>query len=180
MNTGRTPAGAALVTPPPATVLPYRSEQLSTLLEVFSLWSSGTFISRLASSVGVELDQSCITAVTHLAWHGDQRASQLAARLHIGPSAISKLTNRLGRAGLVERAADPSDSRAVLLRLTSAGNEVAHALVDAGDAMMSNIMSNWADDDRADFNRLLRRFRDDALAQAADPAQASPSATSRK
>ncbi|MFD5600972.1 MarR family winged helix-turn-helix transcriptional regulator [Leucobacter sp. NPDC058333] len=176
MNTGEATTAKA-TTPLPTTSLPYRSEQLSTLLEVFSLWSSGTFIGRLASSVGVELDQTCISAVTHLAWHGDQRASQLAARLHIGPSAISKLTNRLGRAGLVARVADPSDSRAILLRLTSAGSDVAQTLVDAGDAMMSDIMRDWTDDDRADFNRLLRRFRDDALSQAAYPTQASQPAT---
>lgn len=165
--------------------LAYRSEQLAALLEVFSVWSSGTFIRGLAVGAGVDLDATSIVAVTVLARDGEQRASVLAARLRVGPSAISKLSNRLGAHGLVEKRRDPHDSRATLLRLTPAGTAATAALVQAGDAMMADLMGHWSDDDRADFNRLLHRFRDDAMAHASRvetpaPAPTTPQKTPQK
>ncbi|WP_085368924.1 MarR family winged helix-turn-helix transcriptional regulator [Leifsonia sp. NCR5] len=153
--------------------LPYRSGQLAALLEVFALWSSGAFIRGLAGRVGVELDTTAIVAITLLARDGEQRASTLASRLHVGASAISKLSARLGAHGLVEKRDDPEDSRATLLRLTEDGTAAANALVDAGDAMMADLLQTWPDRDRDDFRRLLQRFRDEAVAYAAgvsDPA----------
>lgn len=159
----------------------YRSEQLAALLEVFSVWSSATFIRGLAAGAGVDLDATSIVAVTLLTRDGDQRASALAARLGVGASAISKVSNRLGLLGLAEKAPDPHDSRATLLRLTPAGTDVAAALVEAGDAMMTDVMHDWPEIDRAHFDRLVRRFRDDALAQAVGvEAAALPSIPSRK
>jgi DNA-binding MarR family transcriptional regulator len=144
----------------------YRSEQLGALLEVFSLWSSGTFIRGLAIGAGVDLDATAIVAVTVLARDGEQRASVLASRLHVGASAISKLSGRLGSHGLIEKRPDPDDSRATLLRLTPEGTAATTALTQAGDAMMADLMRRWSDSDRADFNRLLHRFRDDAREHA--------------
>ncbi|KRC49158.1 hypothetical protein ASE16_10235 [Leifsonia sp. Root227] len=146
--------------------LPYRSGQLAALLEVFSLWSSGAFIRGLATGVGVDLDTTAIVAVTMLARDGEQRASTLASRLHVGASAISKLTARLGTHGLIEKRQDPEDSRATLLRLSTTGTETAAALVAAGDAMMADLLRAWPERDRADFDRFLHRFRDDAVAHA--------------
>lgn len=146
--------------------LAYRSDQLAALLEVFSAWSSGSFIQGLAAGTGVRLDATSIVAITLLARDGSQRASTLAARLRLGASAISKLGNRLSAQGLVERKPDPVDSRATLLQLTPAGAAAAAALVEAGDGMMADLMHRWPDEDRAQFDRLIRRFRDDALAQA--------------
>lgn len=160
-----------------AVVPAYRSEQLAALLEVFSVWSSGTFIRGLAVGAGVDLDATSIVAVTVLARDGEQRASALAAQLRVGPSAISKLSNRLGAHGLVEKRTDPHDSRVTLLRLTPAGTAATAALVQAGDAMMADLMRHWSDDDRADFNRLLHRFRDDAMAHAIRVQAQTPAAT---
>jgi DNA-binding MarR family transcriptional regulator len=146
--------------------LPYQSQQLAALLEVFSVWSSGTFIRTLASGAGVDLDATSIAAMTLLARDGEQRASVLASRLRVGASAISKLSNRLGARNLVEKRPDPSDSRATLLALSVAGEALVQALVDAGDVMMSDLLRDWRKEDRDDFNRLLRRFRDEAISYA--------------
>ncbi|POH63350.1 hypothetical protein C3B59_11025 [Cryobacterium zongtaii] len=145
---------------------PYRHEQLGALLEVFSVWSSATFIRGLAVEAGVDLDATSIVAVTVLARDGEQRASALASRLRVGASAISKLSNRLTAHGLIEKRQDPDDSRATLVRLTPAGTAATTALTLACDAMMADLMRQWSDDDRDDFDRLLSRFRDDALAYA--------------
>jgi DNA-binding MarR family transcriptional regulator len=159
--------------------LSYRSEQLAALLEVFSVWSSGSFIQGLAVRAGVSLDATSIVALTLLARDGEQRASALASRLRVGASAISKLSNRLGALGLVERRPDPDDSRATLLGLTPTGTAATAALVHAGDNMMTELMHQWPKEDQAHFNRLLRRFRDDAIrhadrVRAPTPSQPTP------
>ncbi|QYF75201.1 MarR family winged helix-turn-helix transcriptional regulator [Cryobacterium sp. PAMC25264] len=141
----------------------YRSDQLAALLEVFSVWSSGSFMRGLAAGAGLDLDATSIVAITLLAREGNQRASALATRLRVGASAISKLSNRLSAIELVEKLPDPDDTRATLLRLTPAGTAAARALVQAGDSMMAELMREWPEDDRIQFNRLLRRFRDDAI-----------------
>lgn len=151
---------------PPGIDDAYRSQQLTALLEIFSVWSSGTFIGGLAAGAGIELDATSITAITILARDGEQRASALAARLRVGASAISKLSNRLAALGLMQKHPDPHDSRATLLRLTTEGADVAAALVRAGDAMMAELLRDWPEQDRTHFNRLLHRFRDDAIAHA--------------
>lgn len=164
-----------------ASALPYASEQLAALLEVLSVWSSGTFIRGLAVGAGVDLDATAIVAITLLARDGEQRASALATRLRVGASAISKLSNRLGSLGLVEKRPDPDDSRATLLRLSPAGAAAATALVRAGDDMVNELMLMWPEDDRVQFNRLLRRFRDDAITHAIRiEAATQPSAIPRK
>ncbi|PXA67120.1 MarR family winged helix-turn-helix transcriptional regulator [Cryobacterium arcticum] len=164
-----------------ASSLPYASEQLAALLEVLSVWSSGTFIRGLAVGAGVDLDATSIVAITLLARDGEQRASALATRLRVGASAISKLSNRMGALGLVEKRPDPDDSRATLLRLTPAGAAAANALVRAGDDMVNELMLMWPDDDRVQFDRLLRQFRDDAITHAIRIEAATlPPATPRK
>ena len=55
---------------------------------------------------------------------------QLADFTGLEPLYISKLARALERAGLVERTADPDDSRAVLLALTDRGREVATQAVE--------------------------------------------------
>lgn len=157
--------------------LPYRSGQLAALLEVFSLWSSGAFIRGLAIGVGIDLDATAIVAITLLARDGEQRASSLAARLHVGASAISKLSARLGAHGLVEKRQDPEDSRATLLALSPDGLDTAAALVRGGDAMMADLLQSWPEADRADFDRLLRRFKDEAVSYAERVAEPVPSPT---
>jgi len=155
--------------------LPYRSEQLGALLEVFSIWSTGEFIRGLAVGAGVDLDATSIAAVTILARDGDQRASTLASHLHVGASAISKLTNRLGSKRLIEKRTDPGDSRATLLGLTPAGTDTATALVRAGDAMMLELVGDWPEEDRTHFAHLLRRFRDAVMTHALDVQAPKPS-----
>ena len=53
--------------------------------------------------------------------------TRLAERIVRTTGGLTKLVDRLERVGLVVRAADPSDRRGVLVRLTPAGNRSANA-----------------------------------------------------
>jgi DNA-binding MarR family transcriptional regulator len=54
---------------------------------------------------------------------GARRITELAADEHVTQPAITLLVNRLQERGWLERVADPSDGRAVLVSLTEAGRE---------------------------------------------------------
>jgi MarR family transcriptional regulator, organic hydroperoxide resistance regulator len=60
-----------------------------------------------------------------------ERPSQRRLADHTGlePIYVSKLVRALEAAGLVERAADPADSRAIRLALTEAGSDVAERAI---------------------------------------------------
>src|SRR4051794_19098730 len=86
------------------------------------------------------------------------RVSDLAEALRIAPRSATEVADTLEARGLVERAADPSDRRAVLLRATPAGRAV-RTEVDAaraGDARA--FFGRLAGEDRATLARLLREL----------------------
>jgi DNA-binding MarR family transcriptional regulator len=52
------------------------------------------------------------------------RMSDLADRVLLSPSGLTRLVDRLERRGLAERLADPADGRVALARLTSGGSRL--------------------------------------------------------
>ena len=62
-------------------------------------------------------------AISHLV-EADLGGTELAARLHITTGAATALVDRLERAGLAERQADPADRRRSTIRLTDQGRRL--------------------------------------------------------
>ncbi len=89
-----------------AEALPQRSSALSRLF----LTRSSVCVSR--TEVGV---------LRNLSAAGPRRITELAAEERVTQPAITLLVNRLEERGWVKRVADPSDGRAVLVSLTTAG-----------------------------------------------------------
>ncbi len=58
------------------------------------------------------------------------RVSELAARITASGPSSSRIVRRLARRGLVESTIDPSDRRAVLLRLTHAGSTLRERIIE--------------------------------------------------
>jgi DNA-binding MarR family transcriptional regulator len=71
---------------------------------------------------------------------GPKTAGQLATATGLKPAATTALIDRLSDKGLVERVADPSDRRRVLVQMTAAGAEQTYAfygpLVEEGQQAM--------------------------------------------
>jgi len=72
-----------------------------------------------------------------------RKPSQRALAEHIGlePLYVSKLARALEAAGLVERTADPADSRAVQLALTDAGTEVTGRAVHVVRRLLDQLLA---------------------------------------
>lgn len=88
-----------------------------------------TTLDRVLAPLGLTASQYGLLASLHGLSRGGGRPSQreLADFAGLEPMHVSKLVRALERAGLVERAAHPADTRAVQLRVTPRGAEVVTA-----------------------------------------------------
>lgn len=85
---------------------------------------------------------------------GPLRASALAGQLDCAAATATELVDALARDGLVSRAPDPHDRRAVLIDLTPAGREMA-ATTRARKHRVLESAFDQLDDDQVDQLRVL-------------------------
>ncbi len=109
--------------------LPQRASALSQLF----LTRSTVCVSR--TEIGVMRRLAC----------EPRRITELAAEEGVSQPGITLLVNRLEERGWVERAADPSDGRAVLVSLTATGGEALGALRAEYRAMLHEEMATLDD-----------------------------------
>jgi DNA-binding MarR family transcriptional regulator len=88
------------------------------------------------------------------------RLSDLAEALRIAPRSATEVADGLQERGLVERAADPSDRRAVVLRPTGAGRRTQQEVADARTADSAELFDRLTPADRAELARILQIITD--------------------
>ncbi|MGI5130606.1 MarR family winged helix-turn-helix transcriptional regulator [Pseudonocardia sp. CA-107938] len=86
---------------------------------------------------------------------GDLRAGELAERLRIAPRSATDVVDSLAARGWIDRAPDPADRRATLVRLTEAGRDLADAIRAARAAEAESFFTVLDDADRAELRRIL-------------------------
>jgi DNA-binding MarR family transcriptional regulator len=86
------------------------------------------------------------------------RISDLAEALRIAPRSATEVADGLEARGLVERAADPADRRAVRLRTTPAGRAIRDEVAVARAADARAFFGRLATEDRTALARLLREL----------------------
>lgn len=88
-----------------------------------------TFSEAAAGAAGLTSQQhQAMLAVRGLSLDGTLSIGELAEILILRHHSVVELVDRLGKLGLVERLADPTDGRRVLVRLTAAGEQRLHGL----------------------------------------------------
>jgi MarR family transcriptional regulator, 2-MHQ and catechol-resistance regulon repressor len=96
------------------------------------------------------------------------RMSDLAMQTSLTPSGLTRAVDRLGEAGLVERAACPSDRRGAFAALTDAG--LARITAAVGPHLRhveEHLTGLLSADEQRDLARLLRKVRDHVNPEAA-------------
>lgn len=84
----------------------------------------------------------------------------LAAALDVDQMTVSGIVSRLEKRGLIDRYADPNDSRAKLARLTPAGVELVTRAKNVGRALYEEALTGLTEQDRETVARSLRLIRD--------------------
>ncbi len=88
------------------------------------------------------------------------RLSDLAEALHIAPRSATEVADALQARGLVERAPDPTDRRAVVLTPTDEGHRVQREISAARAADTRDLFARLDAADRATLARILRTLAD--------------------
>lgn len=121
----------------------------------------------LAREVGLTLPQlMCLRVVGDAADPADVTIARVARQVQLSPATVSRIVDRLERAGLVRRQRGTTDRRKVFLELTPAGREK-HATLPVGlqDRFLDRF-GRLSAAERTEMVRSLRRVS--AMMDAAD------------
>ncbi len=125
--------------------------------------------SRAAAMVPTGLDGAALHVLTALVRCGPRRQGEIAGATLLDPSTVSRYVGQLVKAGYVTRQADPGDGRAVQLVATPAGTALAETAAVRRQAMIGNVIGDWAPEDARELVRLLRKLNDDMEAHREGP-----------
>jgi DNA-binding MarR family transcriptional regulator len=89
---------------------------------------------------------------------GDLRISELAARLGLAVSTVTRLVDRLEAAGLAERRSHRPDRRSVLVGLSAAGREALQTIRTKLRALLDELLAELPPHERRELVRLLTKL----------------------
>ncbi|SOD62104.1 transcriptional regulator, MarR family [Streptomyces zhaozhouensis] len=104
------------------------------------------------------MDRAAYLLLSRLEADGPLGVKALAGAMGIDSSTVTRQVAPLVDAGLVRRAPDPEDGRAVLLQLTPPGRERLEEVRASRRALIALLTEDWNEQERADFRALLSRF----------------------
>lgn len=88
------------------------------------------------------------------------RIRDLVGELLITQPSVSRLVDRLAARGLIEKRADPSDARGVIVAMTDAGFELFRRVaIDHMDSISRNIGEGLDDDEMQQLGALCEKLR---------------------
>jgi len=96
--------------------------------------------------------------LVRLAADGPMRACDLAERLHLDQSTVSRHVAALEAGGLVMREPHDLDRRAHLVGLTADGSRAAAAAITERVQRFESVVADWPAEDVAELTRLLNEF----------------------
>lgn len=91
---------------------------------------------------GTALSTPHAWALLELSEQGEMTVSELAGRLNIDRTNVSRLCQRMVAQGELERSTHPEDKRVRVISLTDKGQALAESVDDASTAHFSSILSN--------------------------------------
>ena len=107
------------------------------------------------------LEPGAFLVLHAVASHGPVRPSELADRLRLDASTVSRHLRNLEQAELVVRGEDPKDRRAARVCVSARGQTVLDEGFQARQAQISGAFAAWAVADREALVSLLTRLADD-------------------
>jgi MarR family transcriptional regulator for hemolysin len=119
-----------------------------------------------ARSHGVTLPQW--RALAQVAYADSISQVALAQAIDADQMTVSGVLDRLEKRGLITREADPSDSRAKLVRVTDTGLAIVETARAAGTAMYEAALVGVATDQTAIATAVLQQMRENLLGQSAE------------
>ncbi|MFD7698148.1 MarR family winged helix-turn-helix transcriptional regulator [Streptomyces sp. NPDC059374] len=123
---------------------------------------------RLMALAGVPLDRAAVALLRQIAETEPLRPGELAHRLGVEASHVTRTAQQLERSGHVTRVPDPDDRRAQRIELTDAGRQAVARVREAGARGMQVALADWTPAELSRLATLFHRMVDDFLAHSAD------------
>ena len=102
--------------------------------------------------------------VLHALWEKEGLThSDLATRMHVTPATITKMIQRMEKAGFVERRPDPEDQRVSRVYLTDAGREIQAEVHQVFRALEDESLAGFALEERVLLRRFLLHIRENLV-----------------
>ncbi|HEY0619170.1 MAG TPA: MarR family transcriptional regulator [Kribbella sp.] len=111
-----------------------------------------------------------------LARDGEQRSGEIAAKLSVDASVVSRQLSALEGDGLVSRRPDPADARVSLVALSAVGRARLEALYANYTRQLRAALADWNDDDMTAAAEALHRVAG-AMTQAAESGRRTNNST---
>ncbi|MEV6766908.1 MarR family transcriptional regulator [Streptomyces sp. NPDC051105] len=121
---------------------------------------------RLMALAGVPLDRAAVALLRQVSDSEPLRPGELAQRLGVEASHVTRTVQQLQRSGYVTRVPDPDDRRAQRIELTDAGREAVDRVRDAGARGMQLALGEWKPEELRQLATLFHRMVDDFLTYA--------------
>lgn len=128
----------------------------------------------MANRIGVTGPQRLALRVVGLA--PGVSAGDLARALHLHPSTLTGILQRLVKQGLITRAGDPGDGRRIRLRLTPLGSRVNRTTRETVEQSVADALDGVNASDRAGVRRVLERLAAHLEVERPDRSPARPKA----
>lgn len=112
-----------------------------------------------------------LQALTVLA-AGDVRMHELARRLGLATSTVTRLVDRLEAAGLAERRSERPDRRSVLVGLSAAGHQALRSVRRRLRVLLGELLAGLPPHEQGELVRLLAKLGDGPSLQAPEPVPA--------
>ncbi|CCK32716.1 MarR-family transcriptional regulator [Streptomyces davaonensis JCM 4913] len=123
---------------------------------------------RLMALAGVPLDRAAVALVRQIAESEPLRPGELANRLGVEASHVTRTVQQLEKSGYVSRVPDPADRRAQRIELTETGRAAVARVRDAGARGMQLALADWEPEELRQLATLFHRMVDDFLECAVD------------
>jgi DNA-binding MarR family transcriptional regulator len=123
---------------------------------------------RLMALAQVPLDRAAVALLRQVADSEPMRPGELANRLGVEASHVTRTVQQLERSGYVTRVPDPRDRRAQRIELTETGEQAVARVRDAGTRGMQMALADWSPEELRQLATLFHRMVDDFLAHATE------------
>jgi DNA-binding MarR family transcriptional regulator len=154
--------------PPAAAVSADVTEIERALTRISYLTSRIRNHERLMALAGVPLDRAAVALLRQIADSESLRPGELAARLGVADSHVTRQAQQLEKGGYVTRVPDPDDHRAQRVRLTQAGQDAVDRIREASYRGMQMALGHWSPQDLRQLAALFERMVADLIARADD------------
>ncbi|MEV7089099.1 MarR family transcriptional regulator [Streptomyces sp. NPDC093085] len=123
---------------------------------------------RLMAMAGVPLERAAVALLRAVADSDGLRPGELAGRLGVEASHITRQVQQLQKSGHVTRVPDPDDRRAQRIRLTPAGRDAVDRVRETSRRGMQTALGEWSPEELHQLATLFRRMVGDFLAGAGE------------